>query len=356
MTLSALTHRKLAATVPAASTAEGVLNAIYAALFTATDWYDTTTRTSDIMVKNVALFQNGGVTEAVYGEFAGADMANVKWMFFGVDTGSRTPTMRTPDTGTITNGQVHFTLVRNAGAFATWDSASPFTSGQNFGGWKVAVATNVTSVECYESQDTLWVAFNGVAATTVYACGLGGLWDPGTTDLAASELNGRRIGMITGGTTVLAARNGSQCFLAGANGYIGGDTTQVFLDHSSDSGGPHAGVLNIPTLSSINYLLRDSWMRQANDPSGAGGRWAATGSLDDGRIVRRMIGTYVQATFATPGGAEASFSMNELGNLREVSCHPLARSGSVLQDGGTDIAYAIGANHISTGSVILLHY
>ncbi len=357
MALSPLTHRKLAP-VSATQTVASVLDALYDSL-TATNWYDGAVRSVGIKVKNVTKYQNSGRTEAVYGEFAGSDMTNVKFLFGGQDAVNvgfpKTVPRRTPDdaAGTITAGHIFCQIVRNAGVFTQWDSSTPFTSGQAFNYWKCAVGTNVTHVECYESQDTLWVVFNGTASSTVYACGLGALWDPDSTSGTTSELSGRRIGVITTGTNTMLARPSSQGgFLSGPDGYIGNTATQVFLDHNTTDGEYHCGVLNVPTLSSITTCVRDSYMRPANDPSGGNGAWISTGTLDSGRVVRRMLGCHLLGA----GGAVGANSQNTLGKLRDISCHPLARSGSVLADAGTDVAYAIGVHHISVGNVILLHY
>jgi hypothetical protein len=347
VSLSALNHIKLAAQA-STLTVVSALDALYAAA-TATVDYEGTSVTAGAglasMVKNVARYQNVGVTEAVYGEFQNAAMAGVKWIFAGQDVATLTPTMRTPDT--FVAGQIICQIVRNAGVFNAWDNVAPFTSGQGFGYWRCAIATSVNSVELYSSQDTVWVSWLGVADTTCHACGMGALWDPDTTSVSASELSGRRIGVITGGSSILDA------FVAG--GFLTGhhtgaaltnDAISSFCDHNTTNGGPHAGVLKVPTLSTIDTVCRDGWMRPASDGNYA----SSSGVLDDGRIVRRMLGVHVVGLVST-----TFYTANTVGKLRDISCNPIARSGAVLDDGATHVAYAIGDHHITSGNVLLLH-
>lgn len=201
MPLSALTWRKLPPKIPAAQTAEGMLNAIWAALDPANTVYaDGTTRTAGSGTAwTFSRYQNVGVTEAVYGTPPAAAVSSMRVILAG-RAGAATPTMRSPDT--FQTGTVHAGLSKGvAGAYNAWDAANPFADG-SFSGYSRnynTIATTINLVQVYESQEAIAVAYYGTLAVYGVAM-IGALWDPEHTLGGEATLGGRLLGFTSCGS------------------------------------------------------------------------------------------------------------------------------------------------------------
>lgn len=172
MSNPALNAKLLPAIVTSAGpppTAAQMLDALYTRLLSATTYRDGSARTPGVgsAVQNVTRYQNGGVTEAVYGDFATITGESVKWIFVGSATTPGTlPPFVAGDT-TFIPECLYVGCVKTAGAFTTWnDAVSPFAGGL-FGGYAkiTIVATGaanpytsaLSTLDIWETQETLLV-------------------------------------------------------------------------------------------------------------------------------------------------------------------------------------------------------
>jgi hypothetical protein len=245
--LPTLTFYRLADVTPAASTIQGLLDAIYGADYT-TDYRARSLASTHLWTK--ARYQNAGTTEAVY--FAapsGTPMTLVpKIIFAGAAAGS--PTMYVD---TILASALHVGINKNSGAFNAWTAALPFTSGQFSGFTRVgptALNSTATTVRIYVSEEIIILDIWS-SATAHYPVIVGATLEAYTQDTSsAMETDERLYGAVTQGSTAAL----STTFLTTSAG--------TFLDHSTSNGAPHAFVFQ-PGTSSIYGAGRDVLMQSA---------------------------------------------------------------------------------------------
>jgi hypothetical protein len=239
--LSALNWKRLPTTSPSSGAINAVLDAIFTALSSAT-YYNGDARTVGAgSAWTVSRFQAAGTTEAVYATPPSASIAGCRAIFAGA-AGAKTPTMASPDT--YIASCVLAAVQKGAGAFTTWDGATPFTNSGFFGYWRGfhAAGSTAGNIVIYESQEALAVFIENTlgAVTGVF---VGCFVDPGTTLLSDAETDGRLYGVLTSGST------------SGIPSAFWTSTTS-WLSHSASNGAVHAGCFNpgLTTTSNVDVF------------------------------------------------------------------------------------------------------
>ena len=323
MSLAPLAWRYVGAQAFASATVASALDALFT-LGGAVTYADATTRTPGSgSAWTWSRYQNAGTTEACYAT-PPTDTLGLRVILAGAAAPpSPVQTMAVPDVAAA--GTMHCNVVKNAGAFASWNAASPFTSGQTFGYWRAwASASGAGTVRLYEGTEAVLVlisASNG----TIYAVFLGALLDSESPDVTSdAESDGKLYGMITTGPTV----------------FIGSsmNTTAAFLDHSPTASQYHAGIFT-PGGSALLTMNRRA-------PSNAA---LTTTSL------KTRSGRYVRAPYDYRSTASAPNDVS-LGRLREISMFADGKTGTRLTSGATTIGYLVsGSTSVDQDAIFLAH-
>jgi hypothetical protein len=295
-------------------TVAAALDALYT-LGTAATYADGSARTpgSD-SAGTYSRYQNGGVTEAVYCTPATANALNQRLIWAGsASVGSAT--MAAPDT--YLQNYILVSVNKNSGAFNAWDAALPFTSGQFFGYWRLWNASaGVGNVYLWECQEAAHVAISRAAGTTNH-CTVGAFIDPGSTDPADAESDGRLYGVATTGSSSVAGN------FSGA-----GNTNTSMWGYGTSNGQTHSGVFN-PGASTIQPAQRNT-------------QWTAV-SANCGRLTSGRY-AYFSDSFTMVKDTGTDFLV---GVLRGISPFPDAIAGQRLNDGATDIGAVVGRDVLS---------
>lgn len=247
MSLETLKHRRLATVNAATMTIPAVLDAFWAIVDpTVTTYSDGSARafsgvgaTGWTWVR----YQNGGVTEALYATPANGALDQRVVIAGRSAAPAPSPTMISPDTFLASGLLVGQQL--SAGAFTTWNSATPFTNARWSGYTRLGnAATTYTSIACcvYETQETLWVEML-VNGASVLCVPIGALYDPETVSAAACETDGRRYGFTTSGGTPL-----------GSN-FLGTAGTTTLWAQGVNAGNTH-GYIWRPGVTTIDTVAR----------------------------------------------------------------------------------------------------
>lgn len=313
--LPTLTFYRLADVTPAASTIQGLLDAIYGADYT-TDYRARSLASTHLWTK--ARYQNAGTTEAVY--FAapsGTPMTLVpKIIFAGAAAGS--PTMYVD---TILASALHVGINKNSGAFNAWTAALPFTSGQFSGFTRVgptALNSTATTVRIYVSEEIIILDIWS-SATAHYPVIVGATLEAYTQDTSsAMETDERLYGAVTQGTAAI-----SSVFLS---------TAGTYFDHLTSNNGPHAYVFQ-PNTSSLYAAGRDVIMQTAA---------AVGGEVDP---TNAHIGRAITFARSTATGTQAGAP---LGRLREVYFLGAVQGAQTRYSGSgasrADLFHVVGTN------------
>lgn len=323
MSLAPLAWRYVGAQAFAAATVASALDALYT-LGTATTYADTTARTPGAgSAWTWSRYQNVGVTEACHAT-PPTDTLGLRVILAGAAVAPvPVQTMAVPDVAAA--GTLHTNVVKNAGAFASWNAAAPFTSGQAFGYWRFwASASGVGTVRLYEGTEAVLVLID-TAAGNIYGVFLGAILDSESPDVVSdSESDGKLYGMITTGPTV----------------FIGSsmNTAAAFLDHSVTASQNHAGIFT-PGGSALLTMTR---------------RAPANAALTTTSLKTRS-GRYVRAPYDYRSTAAAPNDVS-LGRLREISMFADGKTGTKLTSGATTIGYLVsGSTSADQDAVILAH-
>lgn len=324
MSLSPLAWRYVGAQAFAAATVASALDALFT-LGGAATYADGTTRTVGTgSAWTWSRYQNVGVTEACYAAPPTTTLGLRVILAGAASLPSPSPTMAAPDAAAI--NVLNVNVVKNAGSFNAWNAASPFSSGQTFGYWRMwAAASGVGTVRLYEGTEAVFVLIETTATGATYAAILGAILDSESTDVTLdSESDGKLYGIITSGT---------QSNISGTM-----HTTAQFLNHSTSASFHHAGIFapNASTLLTMN--LR-------NESSAA---MTTTGlRTRSGRFVRGPL------DYRSPAGPPNDVA---LGRLREISMFCDGKTGTKLTSGGTTIGYLVGGSStVDVDVVILAH-
>ena len=323
MSLSPLAWRYVGAQAFASATVAAVLDALYT-LGLAVTYDDATTRTPGSgSAWTWSRYQNAGTTEACYAR-PPTDTLGLRVILAGAAAPpSPVQTMAVPDVAAA--GTMHANVIKNAGVFASWNAAAPFTSGQAFGYWRAwATAAGVGTVRLYEGTEAVLVLIS-TGGGNIYAVILGALLDSESPDTTLdAESDGKLYGMITTGPT----------------NFIGStlNTAVGFLDHSVTASQNHAGIFT-PGGSALLPMNRRA-------PSNAA---LTTTSL------KTRSGRYVRAPYDYRSTAAAPNDAS-LGRLREISMVADGKTGTKLTSGATTIGYLVsGSTSADQDAIFLAH-
>jgi hypothetical protein len=321
MSLSPLAWRYVGAQAFASATVAAVLDALYT-LGTAVTYADATTRTPGSgSAWTWSRYQNAGTTEACYATPPTETLGLRVILAGAASLPSPSPTMATPDAAAI--NILNCNVIKNAGAFNAWNAASPFTSGQTFGYWRVWPTTaGVGTVRLYEGTEAVVVLIE-TASASQYGAILGAILDSESTDVVSdAESDGKLYGIITSGTS------------SNISGII--HTTSQFLDHSTTASQHHAGIFT-PGASTLLTMSRRAPANIAMTTTGLKTR--------AGRFVRAPYD--YRATAAAPNDVA-------LGRLREISMFSDGKVSTKLTSGGTTIGYLVGGSSSTDVDVVIL--
>ncbi len=306
------------------SSVAGVMDALHT-LGTKNQYANATTRTvGSGSAGTWTKVQVAGTTECVYVTPVTSPLSH-RIMFGGTSyTPTPSPTMRTPDSYAANTLMVN--VVKNAGAFASWNAAAPFTSGENFGFWKLWPTTaGAGNVYLWESKDSVAVLINTSSGTT-YGCIAGAIIDSESSDTTVdSESDGALYGIVTSGSTVI-----STSFWTGQ-----GQFSAVFLGHSGSDSQSHAGVFSPASSTVINISPTQQFI---TSPSSTGLKTRS------GRFAR----TAIIMRSASPD--------NYIGRLREIYAYSDAQAPAVQSDGASTIGYVFAGSTTSMVDSILLEH
>lgn len=169
-------------------------------LGTATTYADSTSRTPGSGSAGTwSRVQISNVTECLHVNTP-VNALNTRIMIAGATyTPSPSPTMLTPDTYTASSLMVN--LVKNAGTFTTWNSATPFTTGQvmGYGKWW-STANGAGNVYLWEGREAIAVLATNTAGSSAFGFLAGAIIDPESSDTTTDgESDGRVYGVIRTG-------------------------------------------------------------------------------------------------------------------------------------------------------------
>ncbi len=173
-------------------------------------------------------YQNAGTTEATY-PLPPTNTMNARYCLAGAASlPTPNPTMAFSDVAAA--NILMFSMAKNGGAFATWNAASPFTSGDNSNYvrcWPTTAGTG--NVYLWESQEQM-ILLVSTASGGVYAiwCGAG---DPETASPASAESDGRVYGFAVSGSVAALSTT-----------WWTASTTSGWFDHVTTGAANHCAV------------------------------------------------------------------------------------------------------------------
>jgi hypothetical protein len=272
-------------------------------------------------------YQNAGTTEALY-PAPPTSTLNGRILLAGAATlPSPNPTMASPDAAAA--NVLMANVVKNAGAFATWNAASPMTSGQTFGYWRVwPTSAGTGSVYLYEAKDAMLVVISAGAAA--YAWIGGAIGDPETDSTSDGETDGKVYGQAVSGTN--NTWNNAWFSASGA-------TTNAFPTiHATGAGATHVGVFT-PGGSTILTAWSLTFGNAGMTTTGLktrSGRWARAPLL-------------YRYNAAAPNDGFAF-------RLREVFAFSDETMGRTQTNGATTIGYVAGPSATTNQDALLLEH
>lgn len=327
MSLVALTHRRLATVSAASMTIPAVLDAFWSVVDPAVTTYsDGSTRSfsgAGATGWTWTRVQVGGVTEAIYATPPGGTLSQRVVIAGRSAAPTPSPTMIAPDTFTASGLLVGQQL--SAGAFTSWNAATPFTNARWSGYTRLGAAvTTYTSVACcvYETQETVWIEML-VNGTSVLVVPIGAIYDPETVSAAACETDGRRYGFVTPGTIGLVSN------------FLGAGGTGTLWAHSTSAGNPH-GYIWRPGSTTIDTVSR---------------QWVSTGAAT-ATVMTNLAGEYAGQPMFMPS------TSGWVGRVRECSWgRPVLYHQRIDTTPGVIAAYGVGWSTTSaTGDSLFLKY
>lgn len=207
------------------------LDALYT-LGTATTYADGSTRTPGTSSAwTWAREQTSGTTVAVYGT-PPTNALGMRYILGG-SASAVAYTVLTPDTATAT-GQLVGAMQKNAGAYTTWGSATPFTNAGFSGYWRCArphATVAYDSLSLWESQEACIVQVAQASTGSSSINGFGALFDPIGSTSNQAESDGRLYSMFTAGSLSVTS---TTLFNTAGDG-------SSFGQHVATINGSHAG-------------------------------------------------------------------------------------------------------------------
>jgi hypothetical protein len=284
-----------------------------------------------------ARYQNAGVTESLRCNPATNTLAQqiILSGYAAASVPSPLPTMASPDTSAA--DVVMISLNKNSGAFATWNAALPFTSGQFFGYWRAwATSNGIGSVDLYECTEGVWIVWrNSTGASTFHAFAGAGIDPESPNTTLDAETDGKLYGVWTTGATTAAP---TSTFLTPS-----GSTTRTPWNHSATANtGNHAAVFTpgagtLITVSPAVAQLNGLHLPSTTSYKTRSGRFARTAAF------------IVGASAAAPNDPI-------FGSVRGVAFSVNATLGQRLVDGLTTVGYFVPATATANDQSYLLVY
>lgn len=322
-----LTFYRLPDVTLGAATIVGLLDALWTALPQTTDFFAQSVPTTHQWPWS--RYQNAGTTEALYttGVPSGSALTQSPRFLLAGRVTIGTPTMLV-DTATASNLMVGQNL--RGGAFATWDSSAPFTSGVFSGLYRAtATAANAvtTNVRVFVSQESIFIQVLQ-SSTSQYWLHFGAHIEPWTDDTTNdAESDNRLYGMMVSG-------GGAVCSYKG-------DGTSPNNDpfvYSGTNGQAHSSCFIPGTLT-----------------SGSGGQYTVSCPL----IYRQAASssqflTVSSAVFNQPVFMGRSAAGNALGRLREVYQLGSKQGALTYQVAGANKVHVIATSNSGAADALTL--
>lgn len=282
-------------------------------------------------------YQNTGVTESLRCTPATNTLAQriILAGYAAASVPSPLPTMASPDTSAA--DVVMISMNKNSGAFATWNAALPFTSGQFFGFWRAwATSNGIGSVDLYECTEGVWIVFRNASGNGTFHCYAGAGIDPESPDTTLdAETDGKLYGVWTTGATTAAP---TATFSA-----VTAATARVPWNHNSGPNTlPHAAVFTPGAGTLITVCPSIVMSGTLHVPSTTSFK---TRSGRFGRAASLVVGSTVTAP-------------NDpiIGSVRGVAYSGNAALGQRLVDGATPVGYFVAATATAAdGAYLLIH-
>jgi hypothetical protein len=282
-------------------------------------------------------YQNTGVTESLRCNPATNTLAQqiILGGYAAASVPSPLPTMASPDTSAA--DVVMISLNKNSGAFATWNAALPFTSGQFFGYWRAwATSNGIGSVDLYECTEGVWIVWrNSTGASTFHAFAGAGIDPESPNTTLDAESDGKLYGVWTTGATNATTTSGFSTVAA--------STARAPWNHSATANtGNHAAIFT-PGAGTLITVCPSIVMSGTLHPP-------STTSF------KTRSGRFARAAAFIVGANVSSPNDPIFGSVRGVAYSGNAALGQRLVDGATTVGYFVGATATASDQSYLLVY
>lgn len=328
MSLVALKHRRLATVSAGSATIAALLDAIWAVVDpTVTTYSDGSTRSfsgAGATGWTWTRVQVGGVTEALYATPPGGTLDQRVILAGRSAAPTPSPTMIAPDTFASSLSALLISHQLSAGAFTTWNGATPFTNARFMGYTRATpAATGFTTLAAciYETQETIIVEVltNGTGVQFALA---GAIYDPETTAAAAGETDGRRYGVVVCGGALIS-------------NFLGSAGTGTMWVQGTNPSNAH-GYIWRPGVTTVDTVARN---------------WATTGSQTIAQMTD-LAGQYPGQPMFIPASSGWAGRVREISWSRAMLYHTRVESSP-----GVISAYGMGWSTTSaTGDGLFLKY
>ena len=174
--------------------------------------------------------QSAGTTVAAYGN-PPTNTLGFRYIIGGT-VGASAPTMLTPDA--FLANCILYGMQRNAGAYTTWTSATPFTNAGFSGYWHGTrtFATLMDSVAMWESQEGCAIQWGLSSNGSTSTVGFGALIDPLSVAAANAESDGRLYMMFGSGSSSATSTTWASLTGGSSGGTWGGGSASTNVNHA----------------------------------------------------------------------------------------------------------------------------
>lgn len=328
MSLVALKHRRLATVSAGSATIAALLDAIWTVVDPAVVTYsDGSTRSfsgAGATGWTWTRVQVLGVTEALYATPPGGTLDQRVILAGRSAAPTPSPTMIAPDTFASSLSALLISHQLSAGAFTTWNGATPFTNARFMGYTRATpAATGFTTLAAciYETQETIIVEVltNGTSVQFALA---GAIYDPETTASAAGETDGRRYGVVVCGGALVS-------------NFLGSAGTGTMWVHATAASNAH-GYIWRPGVNIVDTVARN---------------WTTTGAQTTAQMTD-LAGQYPGQPLFIPASSGWAGRVREIFWSRAMLYHTRVESSP-----GVVSAYGMGWSTTSaTGDGLFLKY
>jgi len=239
-------------------------------------------------------------------------------------TPSPSPTMHSPETYSASTLMVN--LVKNAGAFTTWNSSTPFTTGQVFGWGKWGPTTNVLgNIYLWESREAIAVLITNTSGGNAYGFIAGAIVDPESSDTTTDgESDGRVYGVIRTGSSLTLT---TTSLLQGSG----------FMFSAGSNNNNYAGFFSPGSATVIQF--NSAFQHFA-------------GSAPSATSLKTRSGQFARLALTMRSTAPDNF----IGRVREVYAYSDAQLPARQTDGANPIGYAYCGSSVAQVDSLLLEH